>query len=232
MNERGPYNGPQNVREWVKWARGRTRRDNDVIAAIAGDTGSGKSSLAVLLAPKLQDHPVQIEEQFLWASDALLNAARKCPEGSALVMDEAVVGGGNRRRAMSTANVDVMEHLNTCRTFHQIVLFLAPQFGDLDTAIQTRCNWLFLVTERGKFTAYEVTKTGGPKGRGAWLQERFRDVFPDPATHKDSNVRALWEEYKAAKERFSYRGNDPKAPLRERLIDEYRAKIRLVMDSQ
>lgn len=202
------------------------RRDNDVVAAITGDTGSGKSSLAVLLARVLQDKPVQVDQQFLWSAQALGPAARSLPEYSCIVMDEAIVGGGNRRRAMSGDNVGVMEHLNTCRTYHQTVLFLAPQFGDLDTSIQTRCRWQLHVTKRGEVKFIEWSKAGGPNSRKMLYSYRFTDKFPDPATHENPEVRQLWRDYKAAKDRFSFHGSDPNAAARLEFFNHCRRVIR------
>lgn len=205
------HHGPASLREWTAWACGRMRRDNDVVIAVVGETGKGKSSFATLLMRKLQDHPVQPDKQFIWQADQLIHHAKTLPEFSCLVMDEAIVGGGNRRRAMSTANVDLQEHLNTCRTYHHAVLFLAPQFADLDMAIQTRCTHVFEIVSRGEVVVHELQKNQHLMERSTWPEARFVDEFPDPAKHEDPEVRQLWSDYKRLKDAFSFNGKDPLA---------------------
>lgn len=213
---RAPYHGPQSLREWSQWARNRAANDNDVIIVVSGETGSGKSSLALLMARKLQEEKFVCEMQVLWDVASLLQRARDIGEGKVLIIDEAMVAGGNRRRAMSNDNIETQNHLNTCRVFHQIVLFLAPNFADLDISIQNRVKWNFHVTGRGEFDAYEVIPVGGPKSRSTYSQLRFSDTFPDPKAAAPE----LWAEYEHAKLSYSFKGADPKKTLKEARIKE------------
>lgn len=221
---------PENVRELVKWFRFKMRQDDDVVIAITGDTGSGKSTLERLLMRKLQDHRIDPELQFVWAANGLLEAARKLPEYSAIGVDEALAAGGNRRRAMSKGNVDVMEHLNTCRTFHHATIFCAPQFADLDLAVQTRCLGIIEVYKRGRFRWYELVKDSSVMERGVFPILRFEDAFPDDKDHPDPDAVALRLAYDDLKRRYSHQGSDQESPLKRALVQEFREKIRAVLD--
>lgn len=213
MKRRG--HGPRTLEEWAKWALRRCETDNDVVAVIGGETGTGKSSLALLLMRalhRLQSTTFRVTRQVLWqGGEALLEAARSLPRGSVVVIDEAIVAGGNRRRAMSNENVFVQEFLNTCRTYGLIVFFLIPRVGDLDSVVEGRANWTFLCNlPRGSGMAYENVRVGGPKSRGVYLQERFEFRFPDPAVVMPSE----WAEYQAEKARYGAHGADPRASAR------------------
>jgi hypothetical protein len=119
--------------------------------------------------------------------------------------------------------------LTTCRVFHQIVVFLAPRFQDLDGSIKGRTSWVLNVEGRGEFTAWEVTQSNTPFSRGQFIDDRFVDVFPDPAKHRDPEVRQLWKEYLQEKKRFSKQGTDKLALDREFFKDHCRSVIREVL---
>lgn len=205
-------------------------RDDDVVIAICGGTGSGKSTLARLLMRKLQDHPVDAEKQLIWSQSQITESARTLPEFSALQIDEALAAGGNRRRAMSSDNVNLMEHLNTCRTFHHAMLFCSPQFGDLDLSVQTRCLGIIEVYERGKYRWYELVKDSSVMERGVFPVLRFEDRFPDDTGHPEPDARALRLAYDELKLKYSMQGSDKTTPVRREFIKECREKIRAVLE--
>lgn len=222
MSER--QHGPHDLAKLIQWGRNRLKQDNDFLWTVGGETGSGKSSLALLLAQALQGRALDVPRQFLYSVDSLRHYMQTMPEGSIFTLDEAVISG-NRRRAMAAENVTLMEHLNTCRVFHQGLLFCAPQFGDLDSAIQTRAKWHLQCGPRGRVTVYEVMKGSGPKSRGTYLVERFSDAFPDPAKKYPD----LWRAYLENKRAYSMRGGDGKQVAVEKFQARVRAVIRDVL---
>lgn len=216
------YHGPKTTKMWVDWARARVKRDDDVILIIEGDTGSAKSSLALLLGRVLQDHPFEVRRQVFWRPEGIIQAARELPEYSVLVLDEAI--SANRRKAMHGSNIELMEHLNVCRTFHHIVIFCVPQAEDLDISIQTRASWIFSCSKnpRGSYIASEIV---GKTRKYIVPSERYGDHYPDPQVKYPE----LWAEYEAAKKAYSYHSDDPKEPLKKAAIEKYRKIIRQVM---
>jgi len=210
--------------------RYRMSKDDDAVFAIIGATGSGKSTFMRLLMRKVQDHPIQPEKQYIWNQAQILPAARELPEFSCLGIDEALAAGGNRRRAMSKDNVELMEFLNTCRTFHHATFFCAPQFGDLDTAIQTRCLGIFEIFQRGHVRYHELVKSTDVTEREVFPVVRWEDRFPDDRDHPDEDARANRAAYDELKMRFSHQGTDKETIAMREMVQRFRVKIRRILD--
>ena len=223
---------PEDLKSLIQWLRYRVRQDDDGVLVITGPTGTGKSTLLRLLMRHIQDHPVEPDLNFIWAANQLLESARKLPEFSCLGVDEGLAAGGNRRRAMTSDNVNVMEHLNTCRTFHHVTLIASPQFADLDLAIQTRALGILEVYKRGHVRFHELVKAPDVMDRIVYPVPRFKDVFPDDRDHSDPEAVRIRLAYDELKAKYSHQGSDSKSPLMRQTIEEYRAIIRGVLEGQ
>lgn len=106
----------------------RLRNNQNVVCAICGETGSGKSYSALRLA-ELTD-PLFTSARVCFTVPEFLNALESAPENSAIIFDESQEW--NARRSMSRKNVQMSEIMAMMRFRKVNVFFTAPSIQMID----------------------------------------------------------------------------------------------------
>lgn len=96
------------------------------------------------------------------------------PRYSVLLDDEASGEGGNKRRPMSTENVESMMDMDAFRGRNQAVGFAAPSRKRIDDGIWDHVMWVFHWNMRHGFRAYEMIEVGPVDNRVRRPKFRFR----------------------------------------------------------
>ncbi len=185
----------ETIKQLAQWAWNRTseERNNQAIVVIIGDTGIGKSSLALCLADEIEGWKqgnFDVARQVVRTKEEWDAARRLLGPRKVIIDDESVKTGSNRLRVMSGANVDKMTSFNTKRKLRQVLIVIIPFADDLDKKQFKHADWVLQVTERGKGQAYEVM-TFGLQKTGIWWEPRFPFQFPDCAVVRPD----LWVPY-------------------------------------
>jgi len=123
--------------------RVRLRKNKDVSVVITGFPGSGKSTLSMQLA-MLLDPNFTFEKNVLFdpTVEDMHNAIYKLPEGSVIVVDEAI-RVGNRKNWNTRRNKVLNEMLALCRFKNKIIFFNIPFFKTIDSDLQLRLlTWI------------------------------------------------------------------------------------------
>ncbi len=131
--------------------RKRIRQNKNLILAILGDTGSGKSYAAVSLAEEIDptfnaDRIVFSVRDFM----ALLNSG-KLKKGNVIILDEAGTSAAMGSREWYSITNKVMNYvLQTFRKDNIIVIFTTPDNTFLDKQVRSLLH-MILVTEKIDF---------------------------------------------------------------------------------
>lgn len=124
---------------WTKYLRPTDRPDHegfDATAAIAGDTGMGKSELAVALSravSELSGVPFQLKRQVVYTREQLNEAIHTLPRYSCIVVDEAVNVLFSRD---DQKNIGIIKTLEMCRSRNLAMFFCMPDFSAMDSKVR------------------------------------------------------------------------------------------------
>ncbi|MCC5994267.1 MAG: winged helix-turn-helix transcriptional regulator [Candidatus Aenigmarchaeota archaeon] len=155
---------------------GLTLKDFDVIAAVTGPKGMGKSSLAIQLSRqilKLQEKEFEPERHVAYLYEDVINKINELDEHEPLIIDEAVnvMMGEDWNKIESKYLKKVFAKL---RVRHLIVFLCIPKFEWLDKKYREgMVNALFLVPTRGTF----IFLTPKPFSDDPWEEEKLKKVF-------------------------------------------------------
>lgn len=120
---------------WEKYLRpvGMPEHEGfDATLAIAGDTGMGKSELALLTALslcKLSGATFDVKQNVVYTREQLEAAIKKLPRYSPIVVDEAVNVLFSRD---DQKNSQIIKVLEACRSRNLAILFCMPDFSAMD----------------------------------------------------------------------------------------------------
>lgn len=212
--------GPETLKQLAAMGARRCLKNQNLNVGVFGETGKGKSALAIMFA-LVADEKFDVRKQVVFSGPARDALIRRLPKGRAVLEDESIKSGGNRRRAMSNVNIGAQESSATARKLGHIRIQVMPFMDDMDKALLKHHHWALKFTGTGKGIAYEVQKRGLKK-TVVWLQRRFRfdvpfcgDLYPE-----------VWAEYEDHVEAWLKSGGDDKTQVER---DERRAKHRAVL---
>ena len=102
---------------------------------IAGQTGEGKTTLAVQIAEYYQGKPLDFEKQIAMGGSDFMRKRDICIKESlpVIVYDEA--GDLIGKRAMSKFNIDLVRDFELQRAFQIFVILCLPSFRSLDSSL-------------------------------------------------------------------------------------------------
>lgn len=216
--------GPQTLKQLAAMGVRRCQKKQNLNLAIFGDTGKGKSNVALLFALQA-DKKFNVRKQCVFSGPARDALIRRLPKGRAVWEDEALKSGGNRRRTMSTRNVEAQESSATSRKLGHIRIQVMPFMDDMDKGLLKHHHYVLKMEGIGRGTCYEVQKRGLKK-TVIWLQPRFRfeapfcgDLYPEE-----------WKEYEDHVEDWLKTGGDDKTQVeRDERREKHRAVLRRIM---
>lgn len=164
--------------------RKKQGRDAQItISARDGETGVGKTSLAVFLAKYLHTANVPFDpETMATLSVEEFNARYEMnPRGSSLILDEAEQL--DARRSNSNKNVDTAELFQMRRIDEIVSILTLPSVAELDRRIERLHNYWINVTARGVANVYKAKVHDHTKNiYYIGLQQiEWPNMDPDPA---------------------------------------------------
>lgn len=216
-----PYHGPVGIDQLVTWLQGRPKRNLHAILLVNGEPGMGKSGLALQLGRAVQGPSFNPQRQIVLSFTELEAASRNLPRGSVIIVDEAILAGGNKRRGLTKDNVANMDYLNTTRKRGHIVIYIVPHYEDADKSIRDHAHWVLDVVSRGRVVAFEPIK-GGVKKLAIFLEPRFEDVFPNC----EEALPRTWASYLERIEGHLAGDESKTNPERERRVHSFRSIVR------
>lgn len=147
--------------------------DKDFLITIDGDTGTGKSTMALKIAKSVQPD-YDMNTQMVFSAEEFLTAINSLPRGSVIVADEAVTMLFSRD-FMTNSNKDIVKKLNLVRYKNYIILFLIPNFWDLEKGARERMKVWIHIKKRG--LGIMMHKTGNPAERDKWMEKEKKKEF-------------------------------------------------------
>lgn len=186
---------------------------NDFMAnvGISGETGVGKSTLALWLALRM-DKDFDIVKNVAYTRNEIIEKAYKLPKRSVLIVDEAI--GGYRRRAMESIQKDLVEMINKIRYKNHVIIWNLPFFVDLDRDVRKHFDLWIHIPERGKAVLFR--KDRNPLAEDPWMPEKW------VRRYKAKPAKTLDEVYRILKEHPLYETTFRFPPLPQRWQYKYR----------
>lgn len=145
-----------------------TRRKKDLVFIITGYPGEGKSVLAVEIA-KEYDRRFSFDRNLIYSRSELMEKIETFPP-SAFIIDEAINILYKREWNKGTQK-EMIKLLNICRSKGHMLIFVQPDFEDMDKDIRTKRLrlWIDVIT-RGCGVMYKPVKSLGG-GSDPWNLE-------------------------------------------------------------
>lgn len=124
------------------WRNAVMKQDIDCALIVDGTEGAGKSVFAMQVAAFLDvEQHIDLDKQVCYYPEQFKEAVMTLPKFKAIVWDEAR-RGGNRRRAMTQVNIEMMDLFAECRQHNLFLIVVLPSFYDLDFSLsvwRSRC---------------------------------------------------------------------------------------------
>lgn len=141
------------------FGRKLTKRQKDLIFVITGYPGEGKSVLAIHVA-KSYDKRFNFERNLIYSRSELTEKIETFPP-SAFIIDEAI-NILYKREWNKGSQKDMIKLLNICRSKGHMLIFVQPDFEDMDKDIRKKRLRLWIdVIKRGCGVMYKPVKSLG-----------------------------------------------------------------------
>ena len=152
---------------------GRVHTENNCLIIIVGETGTGKSAMALSLAQHFD--PYFNAKRIAITAREFLDLLPIVPNIGWIVWDEVGVYLSHRRW-QSEANIQIMQVLQSFRYKLINVIFTLPSAVYMDVVARTMCHYLLVMNQRGVATVYRILKptySGSPwtKRKGVLYSE-------------------------------------------------------------
>lgn len=137
--------------------RARLRNNRNLVAAVCGETGSGKSYASLRLGELID--PEFSADDVVFSVAEFLDALEQKGAGEVIIFDEGQEW--NARRAMSKKNVQMTEIMAMLRFTRVNIIFTAPAISMMDVSLR-RLMHLYLFIEpvdRTRCPVWQRTKT-------------------------------------------------------------------------
>jgi hypothetical protein len=157
--------------DWLDGVRTRHLRDMDTVILICGKERKGKSTLSFKLARMID--PSFDHTRMVFAATDLIKLATELPKGSAIVLDEAIIGGFSRD-AMAKQNKDFVKFLVICGERNLVLFINFPKLKNVDSYIRGRMHYWILLPEdapRGFAIIHRPLPTDYP-----WAKDHMKQV--------------------------------------------------------
>ena len=158
-----------------------TKKNFQILLAICGTTGVGKSTLAIEIAQD-GDPNFTIEKNVLFnpSLNEVMKKIKELPYGSYIVLDEAI-NICYKMEWYSETNRLMGKFLNLCRKERKKIIFCIPNFGDMSKHIRELMNMWIEVISRGEAIVFVKNPiVGGQK----WQPELMYKHIAKRLRHK------------------------------------------------
>jgi len=215
------------LKRWMDGFVARAKMDNDMVLAITGEEGSGKSSLALQMAAYM-DPAFDPVKQVVFSGDQFARTAVDLPKYSAIILDESISGGFSRDAGAGT-NKRLAKFLTVSRELNLLCFILWPNIRWLDPILKEhRCKWNVHIEKRNRDSAFAWVRQ---LRDGELVFERPKPIHPftfPPAKGPK------WDAYKKAKTAFVEevgRGADDQEEMESMaLLDQMRGELRAIVN--
>jgi len=176
---------------------GRVHTQNNCLLIVVGETGTGKSALALSLAQHFDSY--FSAKRIAFTAREFLDLLPIVPNKGWIVWDEVGVYLSHRRW-QSEANIQIMQVLQSFRYKLINVIFTLPSAVYMDVVARTMCHYLLVMNKRGVATVYRILKptyAGSPwtKRRGGLYSEMPTAMLWDEFERlRDEHQDALYEQ--------------------------------------
>lgn len=155
---------------------GRVHTQNNCLLIVVGETGTGKSALALSLAQHFD--PFFSPKRIAFTAKEFLDLLPEVPNKGWIVWDEVGVYLSHRRW-QSEANIQIMQVLQSFRYKLINVIFTLPSATYMDIVARTMCHYLLVMTQRGRATVYRILK---PTYSGSPWTKRIGGIYSEMPT--------------------------------------------------
>jgi hypothetical protein len=130
--------------------------DNDIVIAISGPRGLGKSTLEVELIEAILGKEIDFKEYLVYSKADFLEAVKNKPDRSIIGNDEAI-SSLFKRDWQDKKQIEIVKILNMYRDKCHIIFLLLPNFWDFDTAIKSSLifKWWIYVYKIGEAVVFQ-----------------------------------------------------------------------------
>lgn len=205
-----------------RWIKRVMVENDDLTVLITGETGAGKSALALQIAKYICEQnklDFSVANNVHYTLDNFISSVEMSPPGSVQIMDEAILLAYSSNAATKGAK-SLTQLINICRSQNQILLIILPDFFDIMKSVRNRSIVTLHVKKinarRGYFTMYSrkmgeyhLIQRDKKLDISTYRNPKFKDRFLDP----QKTIPKLWEQYENKKDRDAIneiRGQLPK----------------------
>jgi len=216
---------------WTKYLRPvdlPSHEGFDATAAIAGDTGMGKSECAVSTSVAVSDLtgvPFKISRQVVYTREQLDEAIRTLPRYSCIVVDEAVNVLFSRD---DQKNSSIIKLLDMCRSRNLAIFFCMPDFSAMDPkARNSRIRFWIDIRKVGEGLEFiRKRKTAAnPHMTDPWNNWAFSEIGNRYEAHPNLIGVLRWSRLSEELRREYVEWKDKSAFLSEGTVDEYPDRV-------
>lgn len=194
----------RNLDEYVNYVRRKLRSDSDNMIVIAGEEGSGKSNLALLLCNAISHETFRIEEHLAHDAAGWIDMVKDAPRYGSILADE----GGEifmSNDANTIEGKNIKKALQQARRKNLNLVFLAPRHNYLNKTAMYRAHSYFYTYQkvnrgaisRGYGIKWNPSTAIWQDGKRPWFDVGFYFRFPSVA---DVDPEA-WDAYLKIKNR-------------------------------
>lgn len=194
----------RNLDEYVNYVRRKLRSDSDNMIVIAGEEGSGKSNLALLLCNAISHETFRIEEHLAHDAAGWIDMVKDAPRYGSILADE----GGEIFMANDANTIEgknIKKTLQQARRKNLNLVFLAPRHNYLNKTAMYRAHSYFYTYQksvggrllRGYGIKWNPSTAIWQDGKRPWFDVGFYFRFPSVSDIDP----VAWETYLRIKNR-------------------------------
>jgi hypothetical protein len=186
------------------WLKATLEDDDDRFIVVVGREGTGKTTLAVIVANLIHDQrkklygidkPFDMRVQVHYELQSLVHSVIKNPDrekGDVHILDEAIFIASNRETQTKDAK-HFHNFMTAIRSKNQIIIIVLPRLQYLDKAYQHRAHGYLRVVGRGHAWAYDRSEKER-KVRWIFYSRKFKWLRPSLHQEKYPSVQQLYGE--------------------------------------
>lgn len=201
---RGNMDRTRNLDEYVNYVRRKLRSDSDNMIVIAGEEGSGKSNLALLLCNAISHETFRIEKHLAHDAAGWIDMVKDAPRYGSILADE----GGEIFMANDANTIEgknIKKTLQQARRKNLNLVFLAPRHNYLNKTAMYRAHSYFYTYQksvggrllRGYGIKWNPSTAIWQDGKRPWFDVGFYFRFPSVSDIDP----VAWETYLRIKNR-------------------------------